>query len=105
MKYKYCPRCKKAYIRSRLEKDECIYCNGKCETVNVKRNGLYYLGYGIMIAGAACAFIPRVIAVSDEMPYWVLGLALAGAGAVIVMMGSMKMAQAAVDMLKEKEDS
>ena len=35
MKYKYCQNCERAYIKSRLEKDNCIYCNEPCETVDV----------------------------------------------------------------------
>ena len=103
MKYKYCPTCKKAYVKSRLEKDNCIYCNEECQTVDVKRNGLYYFGYAIMILGATSAFIPRFIEVSGTTFFIVIGIALALAGAVFVMMGSVRMAKTATDLVKPEE--
>ena len=77
MKYKYCPSCKKAYVKSRLEKDTCMYCNGPATTVDVKRNRLYYFGYAIMILGATSAFIPRFTEVSGPTFFFVMGIALA----------------------------
>ena len=105
MKYKYCQNCKKAYVKSRLEKDNCIYCNQPCETVDVKRNRLYYLGYIIMLFGAASVLIPRVIEVSGTTFYIVIGLVLAAAGAVLVIMGSVRMAQAASKMISESRSN
>ena len=97
MKYKYCPNCKKAYVKSRLEKEKCIYCNEECETVEVKRNGLYYIGYGIMVLGAVSAIVPRVIVVSGGNFFLITGIGLLLGGMIFVMMGSVRMAQAAVN--------
>ena len=105
MKYKYCPSCKKAYVKSRLEKDNCIYCNEECQTVDVKRNGLYYFGYGIMILGATSAFIPRFMTVTGTTAFIVMGIALVFAGAAFVMMGSVKMAKTATEMMTHEESS
>ncbi|MCK5397609.1 MAG: hypothetical protein KAJ33_05110 [Thermoplasmata archaeon] len=104
MKYKYCPSCKKAYIRSRLEKDTCIYCHEQCQTVDVKRNKLFYFGYGIMILGATSVFIPRFMTVSETMIFTVMGVSLAFAGAAFIMMGSVKMAKSAAEMAADSEE-
>ncbi|MBU4031803.1 MAG: hypothetical protein KKD98_03275, partial [Candidatus Thermoplasmatota archaeon] len=98
VKYKYCPRCDKAYIKSRLEKDSCIYCGGPCETVDVKRNGMYYLGYAIMLAGAASAFVPRFVVVSAPELFIAAGIGLVVGGSVIIIMANGAM----TNMAKEK---
>ena len=98
MRYKYCGKCRKAYIKSRLEGDLCIYCGAECEVLDIKRNGLYYFGYGIMILGAASAFIPRYTAVSDSSIFIYFGIALVIAGSVFVVMGSTKMAKTAAEI-------
>ena len=103
MKYKYCPTCKKAYIKSRLEKDACIYCHEQCQTVDVKRNGLFYFGYGIMILGATCVFIPRFMTVSETTIFIVVGVSLAFTGAAFIMMGSVKMAKTATEIAISEE--
>lgn len=97
MKYKYCPRCRKAYIRSYLEKENCMYCNGVCEVVDVKRNATYYFGYAMLVIGAAAVLVPRFIAVSDRAYFLYFGIALAIAGSVMVIVGSSKMAGAAAE--------
>ena len=102
MKYKYCQSCKKAYVRSRLEKDNCIYCNQTCETVDVKRNGLYYYGYAVMILGAGSVLVPRFAVVSGPDNYIVMGMVLAFVGVVFVMMGSVRMAKDAAAEAIEK---
>lgn len=102
MKYKYCQGCKKAYVRSRLEKDNCIYCNEPCETVDVKRNGLYWIGYSVMIIGAGGALYPRIVEVDGSTFYLTVGVVLAIGGAALVMMGSIRMAQAAANMASRK---
>ena len=56
-----------------------------------------------MILGAASAFIPRFIEVSGATFFIVMGIALALAGAVFVMMGSVKMAKTAADLVKPEE--
>ena len=105
MKYNYCPSCKKAYIKSRLEKDYCIYCNEQCQTVDVKRNGLFYFGYAIMILGTTSVFIPRFMIVSETTIFIVMGIALALTGAALIMMGSVRMAKTAVEMAANSEES
>ena len=102
MKYKYCQSCEKAYIKSRLEKDNCIYCNEHCETVDVKRNGVYYYGYAVMILGAGSVLVPRFTVVPDPSIYLVMGIVLAFVGAAFIMMGSSKMAKTAVSEAAEK---
>jgi len=104
VKYKYCQNCKKAYVRSRLEKDNCIYCNQPCETVDVKRNNWYYFGYAIMVIGAISALTPRIIEVSGQTFFIIIGLVLAFAGAAFVMMGSVNMANAAAELVQNKND-
>ena len=104
MKYKYCQNCKKAYIRSRLEKNNCIYCGQPCETVDVKRNGIYYYGYAVMILGAGSVLVPRFTVVSDSTTYLVVGIVLAFVGSVFVMMGSTKMAKTAAVMVADSEE-
>ena len=101
MKYNYCPNCKKAYVKSRLEKDRCIYCNSYCETVDVKRNNLYYFGYSLMLLGAGSALIPRFIAVSGTIFFMIMGILLVIAGTAFVMMGSLGMAKAAARIVSE----
>ena len=103
MKYNYCPSCKKAYVKSRLEKDYCIYCNEQCQTVDVKRNGLFYFGYAIMILGATSVFIPRFMIVSGTTFFIMMGIALALAGAAFIMMGSVRMAKTAAEMAVPEE--
>ena len=98
MKYKYCQNCERAYIKSRIEKDNCIFCNEPCETIDVKRNGIYYYGYAVMILGAASVLVPRFTIVTDPTTYLVVGVVLAFVGAVFVMMGSTKMAKTAIEM-------
>jgi len=103
MRYKYCPKCRKAYIKSRLEGDRCIYCGAGCETLDVKRNGLYYLGYGMMLAGAALVVAPRFAESAADPFYLPFGLALAVGGMALVIMGSVKMAKTAVEMAMAEE--
>jgi hypothetical protein len=103
VRYKYCPKCKKAYVRSRLEGDGC-YCGADCETIDVKRNSLYYFGYGIMILGAASAFVPRFMVVADSSPFIYFGIALVIVGSIFVVVGSTKMAKTAVEMALQKDE-
>ncbi len=98
MKYKYCSKCRKAYIKSRLEGDRCIYCASECETLDVRRNGLYYFGYGLMIIGVAGVLIPRFAETSEDSFFMYFGLTLVIAGMVFVVMGSMRMAKKAAEM-------
>jgi len=104
MKYKYCPRCRKAYIKSRLEGDRCIYCAAECETLDVRRNGLYYFGYALMIAGAVGVLAPRFMETSGDSFFMYSGLTLVVAGMVFVVMGSMRMAKKAAEMALAEEN-
>jgi hypothetical protein len=104
VKYNYCAKCDKAYVKSRLEKDSCIYCGSGCETVDVKRNGLYYIGYAIMLGGAASAMVPRIIEVQGTNLYIGLGIVLLVAGIVFIMKGGAKMAEAAKKLALEQMD-
>ncbi len=105
MKYNYCAKCDKAYIKSRLEKDICIYCGSHCETVDIKRNGMYYLGYSIMLAGAASALIPRFVAVSGPELFLSAGIGLVVGGSVVTVMANGAMTNAAKQKaLEQLED-
>jgi hypothetical protein len=104
VRYKYCAKCNKAYISSRLETDNCIYCGYECETLDVKRNSLYYFGYGIMILGAASAFVPRFMTVTDSSLFIYFGIALVIVGSIFVVMGSTRMAKTAVETALRKDE-
>jgi len=104
VRYKYCPKCKKAYVRSRLEGDACVYCGHDCETLDVKRNSLYYFGYGIMILGTASAFIPRFMTVTSSSIFIYFGIALVVVGSIFVVMGSTRMAKTAVETALQKDE-
>ena len=105
MRYKFCPKCRKAYIKSRLEGDRCIYCNGECETLEVKRNGLYFFGYAMMVLGAISAFVPRFMEVTGDSFFVWFGIALVVAGSVFVVVASTAMAKKAVRMAIAENDS
>lgn len=104
VKYKYCQNCEKAYVKSRLEKDNCIYCNEPCKTVDVKRNGTYYYGYALMILGAGSVLVPRFTVVPDPTTYLVVGIVFAFVGTAFVMVGSVKMAKTAASMAVDSEE-
>lgn len=104
MKYKYCPECKKAYLKSRLEKDKCIYCGKTCEIVDVKRSGRYYLGYALMVIGAVVMLIIRLWL--DNAPYlWIFGIVIVVAGVFLVMDASSKMAKKAAESVQENKEA
>ncbi|MDO9536855.1 MAG: hypothetical protein Q7J68_00870 [Thermoplasmata archaeon] len=105
MRYNYCPRCNKAFVKSRVDQDNCIYCSGKAEPVNVKRSGLYFLGYGIMMAGAICVFLPRLMVLEGPTFYYVIGVSMAVAGSVLVIVASTRMAKNAVKTISERMKS
>ena len=88
-----------------MEKDNCIFCNEPCETVDVKRNGTYYYGYAVMIIGAGSVLIPRFTVVSNPSTYLVIGIVLAFVGAAFVMKGSNMMAKTAASMVLNSEES
>jgi len=102
VKYKYCPECKKAYLKSRLEKEKCIYCGKPCEIVDIKRSGRYYMGYGIMVLGAVVMFVVRFW-FSDINYLWIWGIVFVVLGAILVMDASNKMAARAAETVRKKD--
>ena len=56
-----------------------------------------------MVAGAGSALAPRVIELSGSSFYFAMGLVLVIAGTVLVMMGSVKMAQTAAKIVLDEE--
>ncbi len=103
MRYKHCSKCRKAYIKSRMEGDRCIYCGAECSIVDVRRNGFYYFGYALMMIGAASVVVPRLTETSGDAFFVYFGLALAVAGMVFVVMGSVRMAKTAAETAEAEE--
>lgn len=104
VKYKYCPECKKAYIKSRLEKDKCIYCGKPCEVVEVRRNHQYYLGYGVILLGAAVMLVIRFWFYNTIL-LWTVGILTILAGGWLVLASSNKMARDAAERIEGQEDA
>lgn len=94
MKYNYCPECDKAYLKSRLEKDRCIFCGKPCEAVDVKRSRRYYLGYGTMVLGAVVTLIIRIW-FYDVTLLWLAGIFFILVGGIIVLDANSRMAKSA----------
>jgi hypothetical protein len=103
VKYNYCPKCDKAYVKSHLEKDVCIYCGGRCETVEVRRSGLYYIGYAVTLAGSICIFMPNNVKVSEPLLFIIGGIGLVAIGILLVLKGSANMAAAAKEKVMAQE--
>ena len=103
VKYKYCIECKKTHIKSRLEKDTCIYCGKPCEVVDIKRNRQYYLGYGIVVVGAVLMIILR-LQNSDFMLLLVTGFFFILLGGITVIIASGKMAKSVAEKVNNPED-
>jgi len=101
MKYKYCPDCKKAYIKSHLEKDKCIYCGKPCKVIVVKRTGQYYLGYALMLAGAVAVLLLRIENVSSYLIWSALILFVVTGGIIVVIAGD-NMAKNAVEEINDE---
>ena len=57
-----------------------------------------------MIVGAGTVLIPRLSVVSGPLFYTVMGIVLAFAGAVFVMMGSVEMAKDAAKQVKQTDE-
>ena len=57
-----------------------------------------------MIVGAGSALAPRIIELSGATFFMVMGIVLAVGGAILVMMGSVRMAKAAADLAKNEID-
>ena len=104
MKYKYCPECKKAYVKSRLEREKCIFCGTACEVVDVKRNRQYYLGYAVMVLGAVVMIIMRWQDFNTIL-LWTVGIFFILLGGFLVVAASNKMAKHAAQVVTgEKKD-
>lgn len=104
MKYKYCPSCKKAYLKSRLEKDKCIYCGKECRIVDVKRTGLYYLGYAIIVLGAIVMLVLRLNEF-DTVLIWLIGILVIIIGGMTVMAASNNMAKNAAETVRKENQT
>jgi hypothetical protein len=102
VKYKYCVACKKTHVKSRLEKDTCIYCGKPCEVVDIKRNRMYYLGYGIVVIGAILMIILR-LQNSDFMLLLVTGFVFIFLGGATVIIASGKMAESVAEKVNNSE--
>ncbi len=100
VKYKYCLECKKAYVKSRLEKNNCINCGEVCEVVNVRRIGLYYLGCGVLLLGAVVVFLLRDI---STILTWLVFICFILLGGMIIIMAGNKMAKSAAEIAKAEK--
>jgi hypothetical protein len=94
VKYVYCDNCDKAYLKSRLEKGRCIYCGKASEVVDVKRNRLYYTGYGIMVLGAVLMVVIRFF-FYNLLLLWGVGIAFIILGGALIMKGNGEMVKEA----------
>jgi hypothetical protein len=103
VKYNYCPDCEKAYLKSRLEKDRCIYCGSACNTVDVKRSRLYYFGYGLMALAAVVIIVTRLW-FDDYFILWLGGIFLIIMGGAVVLDANGKMARRAAEEAKGTSD-
>jgi len=100
VKYNYCPECDKAYMKSRLEKDRCIFCGNACELVEIKRSGQYYIGYALMGLGAAVIVMARLW-LNDDFLLWLGGILLVIMGAAVVLDANGKMSKKAAELANE----
>ena len=101
MKYNYCPECDKAYMKSRLEKDRCIFCGNPCKLVEVKRSGQYYWGYALMVTAAVVILMARFL-FHDDIVLFAGGILLVIWGAATVLDANSKMAKKAAEQAKAK---
>lgn len=102
MKYKYCPECDTAYLKSRLERERCIICGKPTRVVEVKRCGRYYLGYATMVLGAAIMVITRLW-FTDDLLFWIGGIFVIIFGGAIILDANGRMAKQAARIGREKE--
>jgi uncharacterized protein (DUF983 family) len=98
VKYKYCAECRKAYVKSRLEGDKCIYCGNVCEVVDVKKSPLYYFGYIVLVLGAVVIFLMRGL---DTILLWLIFAFFLVLGSMLVIKASSKMAKEAAAKVAE----
>ena len=103
VKYKYCPECKKAFVKGRLEREKCIFCGARCEVVEVRRSRQYYVGYGVMVLGAVIMIILRWLNVNTLL-LWTVGIFFIILGGYLVVAASNRMAMHAAEAVTgEKE--
>ena len=100
MKYVYCENCDRAYVKSRLERGKCIYCGKGAETVEVKRIRTYYIGYVIMIIGAALMVTIRFLFFNIWL-LWAVGIAFIVAGGYLILKANGEMAAEAKRLAKQ----
>jgi hypothetical protein len=101
MKFKYCPDCQKAYVKSRLEKEKCIYCGKQCRVIKVRRTGQYYLGYALMLISAIAVLVLRIQDVNSVLIWATLVLFVVSGGILVVVAGD-KMAKSAAELVEEE---
>ncbi|MCK4757197.1 MAG: phage holin family protein [Thermoplasmata archaeon] len=96
MRYTYCEDCEDAFARSMLEGDRCIYC-GSQNTKKVSAGGglFYYLGYGLLLAGAAI-----IIFFEDGNLKWAAFTIFLTVGFILSVQGKSRLKQKAVKMGK-----
>jgi len=100
VKYVYCDNCDKAYLKSRLEREKCIYCGKASEIVDVKRNRLYYAGYITMVLGAVLMVAIRFLFYNIWL-LWIVGLAFIISGGVLILKGNGEMAMEAKRLARD----
>ena len=91
MKYVYCEDCDKAYLKSRIERGKCMYCGKASQIVDVDRSRNYYLGYGIMVLGAALMVIIRFFFFNLWL-LWTFGIAFLVVGGYVIIKANGQMA-------------
>ena len=94
MKYVYCEDCEKAYLKSRIERGKCMYCGKASQIVEVDRTSSYYLGYGIMVLGAALMVVIRFFFFNLWL-LWTVGIVFIVAGGYVIIKANGQMAEEA----------
>ena len=96
MRYTYCEDCEDAFAKSMVEGDRCIYC-GSMKTKKVSAGGgfLYYMGYGLLLAGAAI-----IIFFEDGNLKWAAFTIFFTIGFFLSVMGKSRSKRKAIEMGK-----
>jgi hypothetical protein len=89
-------------MKSRLEKDRCIFCGNLCETVDIKRSGQYYVGYALMGLGAAVIVLARLW-LNDDFLLWLGGILMVIMGAAVVLDANSKMSKKAAELANKND--
>lgn len=84
MKLYCCQKCRKAYIKGRLERKECEKCGKLCREVEVRRPILHYIGFGALAVLALILLVYKNLDFTYRLLLFVLGVIggffLVGAG-------------------------